>query len=51
VTPVVGGVKGITDNLLNIGKPRGKHNVLSTDNLLNIGGRPRAGDYFDKPKD
>lgn len=50
VTPVVGGVKGITDNLLNIGKPKGKRNVLSTDNLLNIGGRPRAGDYFDKPK-
>ena len=38
-TPVVGGSRGITDNLLNIGKPKKQHNVLSTDNLLNIGSR------------
>ena len=38
-TPVVGGSRGITDNLLNIGKSKKQHNVLSTDNLLNIGSR------------
>merc|ERR1712051_156770 len=48
-TPVVGGSRGITDNLLNIGKTKKQHNVLSTDNLLNIGSRSRAGDFFQKP--
>jgi len=48
-TPVVGGSRGITDNLLNIGKSKKQHNVLSTDNLLNIGSRSRAGDFFQKP--